>query len=52
MFIITQTPLKSTKDDFWKLVHEHGVRTIVMMNNKAETEVRDYELFLINLKMD
>ncbi|XP_053395029.1 receptor-type tyrosine-protein phosphatase kappa-like isoform X2 [Mercenaria mercenaria] len=36
-FIITQTPLESTKDDFWGLVWEHDVHTIVMMNNITET---------------
>ncbi|XP_052776954.1 uncharacterized protein LOC128214498 isoform X2 [Mya arenaria] len=35
-FIVTQTPLEATKTDFWRLVVEHDVHTIVMMNNKSE----------------
>ncbi|WAR24562.1 PTPRU-like protein, partial [Mya arenaria] len=35
-FIITQTPLEVTKTDFWRLVVEHDVHTIVMMNNSNE----------------
>ncbi|XP_053395795.1 uncharacterized protein LOC123524141 [Mercenaria mercenaria] len=35
-FIITQAPLESTKEDFWRLVWEHDIHTIVMMNNKQE----------------
>ncbi|XP_060595140.1 receptor-type tyrosine-protein phosphatase kappa-like [Ruditapes philippinarum] len=36
-FIITQTPLETTKEDFWDLIWEHDVHTIVMMNNIKET---------------
>ena len=32
-FIITQTPLHTTVIDFWKLVYDHNVETIVMMEN-------------------
>ncbi|WAR24842.1 PTPRK-like protein [Mya arenaria] len=39
-FIVTQTPLEATKTDFWRLVVEHDVRTIVMMNNRIEMKVR------------
>ncbi|XP_052774853.1 receptor-type tyrosine-protein phosphatase kappa-like [Mya arenaria] len=35
-FIVTQTPLKATKTDFWRLVVEHDVHTIIMMNNMSE----------------
>ncbi|XP_052777592.1 uncharacterized protein LOC128214917 [Mya arenaria] len=35
-FIVTQTPLEVTKTDFWRLVVEHDVHTIVMMNNRSE----------------
>ncbi|XP_052776637.1 uncharacterized protein LOC128214286 isoform X2 [Mya arenaria] len=35
-FIVTQTPLEATKTDFWRLVVEHDVHTIVMMNNRSE----------------
>ncbi|XP_060587164.1 receptor-type tyrosine-protein phosphatase kappa-like [Ruditapes philippinarum] len=36
-FIITQTPLETTKEDFWDLIWEHDVHTVVMMNNIKET---------------
>ncbi|XP_060587159.1 receptor-type tyrosine-protein phosphatase epsilon-like [Ruditapes philippinarum] len=36
-FIITQTPLETTKEDFWDLIWEHDVHTIVMMNNIKES---------------
>lgn len=32
-FIITQTPLHTTLCDFWRLVYDHQVTTIVMMDN-------------------
>ncbi|XP_012939263.1 receptor-type tyrosine-protein phosphatase F [Aplysia californica] len=32
-FIITQTPLHTTIIDFWKLIYDHDVRTIVMVEN-------------------
>ena len=32
-FIITQTPLHSTILDFWKLVYDEDIRTIVMVEN-------------------
>lgn len=32
-FIITQTPLHTTVIDFWKLVYDHNVETLVMMEN-------------------
>ncbi|WAR24620.1 PTPRU-like protein [Mya arenaria] len=35
-FIVTQTPLEATKTDFWRMIVEHDVRTIVMMNNRSE----------------
>ncbi|WAR24853.1 PTPRT-like protein, partial [Mya arenaria] len=37
-FIVTQTPLEATKTDFWRLVVEHNVHTVVMMNNKSMME--------------
>ncbi|KAL3872174.1 hypothetical protein ACJMK2_040120 [Sinanodonta woodiana] len=32
-FIITQTPLHTTVIDFWKLVYDYDIKTIVMMEN-------------------
>ncbi|KAK3593699.1 hypothetical protein CHS0354_013594 [Potamilus streckersoni] len=32
-FIITQTPLHTTVIDFWKLVYDYDINTIVMMEN-------------------
>ncbi|XP_064617191.1 receptor-type tyrosine-protein phosphatase kappa-like [Liolophura sinensis] len=32
-FILTQTPLPITVVDFWRLVYDHGVRTIVMFDH-------------------
>ena len=39
-FISTQMPLSTTKNDFWRLVEEHDVHTIVMMNALSEVQVR------------
>ena len=41
-FIITQMPLSTTKTDFWRLVEEHDVHIMVMMNNESEAKVRLY----------
>ena len=32
-FIVTQTPLKTTVIDFWKLVYDYKVKTLVMVNS-------------------
>ncbi|XP_064617237.1 receptor-type tyrosine-protein phosphatase kappa-like [Liolophura sinensis] len=32
-FILTQTPLPITVVDFWRLVYDHGVRTIIMSDH-------------------
>ena len=37
--ILTQMPLANTKDDFWALIQQHKVDTIVMLNNITEAEV-------------
>ena len=37
-FIVTQTPLASTILDFWKLVYDEDVRTIVMVENFQSSE--------------
>ncbi|XP_052778028.1 receptor-type tyrosine-protein phosphatase alpha-like [Mya arenaria] len=39
-FIITKTPLKVTKNDFMRMVVEHDVHTIVMMNNMSEMKLK------------
>jgi len=52
-FIITQMPLSLTKTDFWRLVEEHDVNIIVMMNNESEAKVRiDYFITTIYFKID
>lgn len=40
-FIITQMPLSTTKTEFWRLIEEHGVHIIVMMNNESEAKVKN-----------
>ncbi|XP_060591084.1 receptor-type tyrosine-protein phosphatase alpha-like [Ruditapes philippinarum] len=37
-FIITQSPLKSTREEFWMLAWEQEVHTIVMLNSTDEIE--------------
>ena len=32
-YIVTQTPLESTVIDFWKLIYDEKVNTVIMMNN-------------------
>ena len=32
-------PMSTTKKDFWRLVEEHDIHTIVMMNSLAEVKV-------------
>ncbi|KAL4218944.1 hypothetical protein ACF0H5_021531 [Mactra antiquata] len=57
-YIITQTPLHTTVIDFWKLVYDHDVYTIVMMEPKAfeddtsavywpEDHMKQYEPFFV-----
>jgi len=41
-FIITQMPLSTTKTDFWRLVEEHNVHVIVMLNNVSESKVEHF----------
>ena len=60
-FIVTQTPLHTTVIDFWKMVYDHEVNTVVMMNNSDFKEdtcaqywpsrkgMEKYEPFFVNL---
>ncbi|KAL3867985.1 hypothetical protein ACJMK2_040826, partial [Sinanodonta woodiana] len=36
MFILTQTPLQNTVVDFWRMVYQFEVRSIVMLNTLSE----------------
>ncbi|VDI22601.1 receptor-type tyrosine-protein phosphatase T [Mytilus galloprovincialis] len=39
-FIVTQMPLEQTKIDLWRLVYDHNIHTIVMLNQvKEDTDV-------------
>ncbi|XP_014790249.1 receptor-type tyrosine-protein phosphatase delta [Octopus bimaculoides] len=37
-YILTQTPMKETLGDFWQLIYEYNVRTIVMMDNNVKND--------------
>lgn len=38
-YILTQSPLTKTVCDFWRMVAEHGSRTVVMLNSMDEGDV-------------
>ena len=38
-YIATQHPLKETIDDFWRMIHQDNVKTIVMLNKLKENGV-------------
>ena len=41
-FIMTQAPLKSTIEDFWQIVLQYKIGTVVMLNDLQEgEEVKD-----------
>ena len=40
-FILTQSPLPQTVIDFWRMVSEHGISSIVMLNAIDEGEVEN-----------
>jgi len=42
-FILTQSPLPKTTNDFWRMVCEHGSATVVMLNSVDEGD--DYSQF-------
>ncbi|KAL3868052.1 hypothetical protein ACJMK2_040891 [Sinanodonta woodiana] len=41
IFIITQTPLEETKVDFWRMVYQFEVNSIVMMNNLSQMKAEE-----------
>ncbi|XP_064605821.1 receptor-type tyrosine-protein phosphatase alpha-like [Liolophura sinensis] len=43
-FIITQTPLPETLVDFWRLVYDHGIATIVMLDD-VDNESEDVGIY-------
>ena len=58
-YIVTQTPLHTTVTDFWKLVYDYDVRTIIMMETYKheddtcaeywpENRAKKYEPFIID----
>jgi len=38
-YIATQHPLKDTISDFWKMIHQEDVQTVVMLNQMKESNV-------------
>lgn len=45
MFILTQSPLPHTVDDFWRMLCEHGSTTLIMLNAIDEGYVRIDDLY-------
>jgi Protein tyrosine phosphatase len=53
-FILTQSPLPHTVDDFWRMLCEHGSTTLIMLNAIDEGHVRMsllFEVFPSKLEM-
>ncbi|ELU14810.1 hypothetical protein CAPTEDRAFT_148361 [Capitella teleta] len=44
-FIVTQHPLPSTQEDFWRMVWEHNSMTIVLLNPPDPEKETDFPIF-------
>lgn len=53
-FIITQDPLEETIGDFWRMISEQSINTIVMISEVSEFMVRTYisTTITIDLKLN
>ena len=44
-YILTQAPLPNTTEDFWRMVSQYDVSTVVMLNDlRKESEVNESSL--------
>lgn len=44
-YILTQAPLSNTTEDFWRMVSQYDVSTVVMLNDlRKESEVNEASL--------
>ena len=46
-FIIAQTPMRSTANDFWKMIPDYKVSGIVTCSEDFEEEVRFYIIIYV-----
>lgn len=46
-FIATQAPLSSTVGDFWRMILERGVQTLVTLGPVTQEQVSDHLLIII-----